>query len=70
VLAKVVAIILVILGGLSLGNGLHSGFDAFDLFGGIVLIIAGGLLFRHVLLRTSKLKNDKHSDKKKTLEKD
>ena len=64
-LAKVIAIILVILGGLSLGGGLHSGFDAFDVFGGIALIIAGGLLFRYVLLRTSKLKNDKHLDKKK-----
>jgi hypothetical protein len=65
VLAKVIAIILIILGGLSLGNGLHSGFDAFDVFGGIILIIAGGLLFRYVLLRPSKLKTDKRSDKKK-----
>ena len=62
-LAKIVAIILVILGGLSLGGGLHSGFDAFDVLGGIVLIISGGLLFRYVLLKTSKLQ--KHSDKKK-----
>jgi len=65
VLAKIVAIILIILGGLSLGGGLHSGFDAFDVLVGIVLIIAGGLLFRHVLLRNSKLQNDKHPDKKK-----
>ena len=64
-LAKIVAIILVILGGLSLGGGIHSGFDAFDILVGIVLIIAGGLLFRHVLLRNSKLQNDKHADKKK-----
>ena len=62
-LAKVIAIVLVILGGLSLGGGLHSGFDAFDVFVGIVLIISGGLLFRFVFLRTSKLQ--KHSDKKK-----
>ena len=64
-LAKIVAIILVVLGGLSLGTGLHSGFDAFDVLIGIVLIIAGGLLFRQVLLRNSKLQNDKHPDKKK-----
>ncbi len=63
-LAKLIAIILVVLGGLSLGNGLHSGFDVFDVVGGIVLIISGGLLFRHILLKPSKLK-DKHSDKKK-----
>ncbi|MBI3640355.1 MAG: hypothetical protein HY223_08585 [Thaumarchaeota archaeon] len=64
-LAKIVAIVLVILGGLSLGGGLHSGFDAFDVMVGIVLIIAGGLLFRHVLVKNSKLQNEKHSDKKK-----
>jgi len=65
VLAKIVAIVLVVLGGLSLGGGLHSGFDAFDVLVGIVLIIGGGLLFRQVLLKNSKLQNDKHSAKKK-----